>query len=263
MMWRSSHAGLLHIFTAAQISTSIRVAECVELRGNPKDAYDRLVAGRFDHAPVVDNRHVVGWAPTARLATVERVRDALRPLAECSIVSEDASIADVLQLVARSGLVFTVNERGLEGSVTPSDFERHAARSHFYLLVAGIEMPLAQIVTERVDPDVILDRLEPESRERWEFDLVTNGETNPAEYLYLRDLAELFEGLPEATPEGGWTPDLAATLTEVCHFRPSVMHANRSLMKGRDAAQLASLARRAEQLTARLDEIAVRPRESV
>src|SRR5947208_3398239 len=115
MIWRSSHAGLLHVFTAAQISTSIRVAECVELRGNTKDAYDRLVAGRFDQAPVVDNRHVVGWVRTAQLATAERVRAVLRPLAQCSIVSEDASIADVLQLLAGAGLVFTVNERGIEG----------------------------------------------------------------------------------------------------------------------------------------------------
>jgi hypothetical protein len=178
-------------------------------------------------------------------------------------VSKDASIADVLQRVASDGLVFTVDERGIEGFVTPSDFERHAARSHFYLLVAGIEMLLAQIVTERVDRVLIVERLKSDSRERWEFDVITNGETNPAEYLYLRDLAELFESLPEGRTEGGWTSHLANTLTEVCRFRPSVMHANRPLMSGRDAAQLASLAYRAEELTLRLETVAIRPREPV
>lgn len=262
MIGPASQVALLHAFTAAQIATSISLAECVEYRGDPKEAYDRLIVGRFDQAPVIDLGHVVGWVATVDLLSAPKVKSVLKPLAASAIVSEDASIADVLQLLASKGFVFIVDQQGLEGFVTPSDLERHAARSHFYLLIAGIEMLLAQIITDRVDRSTILARLREDSRERWQLDVAVNGETNPAEYLYLQDLAELFLSLPEATDREG-SADVTPTLTEVCHFRPSVMHTNRPLIKGRNAAELASLARRAETLTAMLTELAMTPMETM
>lgn len=122
----------------------------------------------------------------------------LKRLEISAIVSKEASIADVLQLLAKDGLVFTVDEGGIHGFVTPSDLERHAARSHFYLLIAGIEMLLAQIVRERVGSSSIVARLHGDSQERWEADLAGDHETDPSEYLYLRDLGELFMELSES-----------------------------------------------------------------
>jgi len=117
-------------------------------------------------------------------------------------------------------------------------------------------MLLAKIVHELAAPSAVLDRLSGDSRERWDADVSAGSETDPGEYLYLRDLAELFLSLPVASSHERWDERLSNVLTEVCQFRPSVMHANRSLMRGRSAAQLASLARNSEALTARLEEIA-------
>ncbi len=252
-----SHMNLLHALTAGHISTSLGEAECVDLHSAAAESYERLSALRFDQAPVVHQRRLVGWVSTANLASVERVKAVMKRLDMSAIVSEEASIADVLQLLATDGLVFTVDQSGICGFVTPSDLERHAARTHFYLLITGIEMLLAQIVREHAAPSAVLDRLSGDSRERWDADLGAGTETDPAEYLYLRDLAELFLSLPLAGPLQGLDDRLSNVLTEVCQFRPSVMHANRSLMSGRTAAQLASMARRSEDLMARLEEIAV------
>lgn len=116
-------------------------------------------------------------------------------------------------------------------------------------------MLLAQIVRERTSSSSVVARLQGDSRERWEADLAGDHETDPSEYLYLRDLAELFMELPDARLERCWDSRLRTTLTEVCHFRATVMHPSRSLIKGRSAAQLASIARGAEELTRRLEEI--------
>lgn len=252
---RTSQADLLHVFTAGQISTPLISSECVELRHRATAAYERLSSLHFDQAPVVDRGHVVGWVLTRNLSAAPTVKAVLKRLELSAIVSKEASIADVLQLLAKDGLVFTVDEGGIHGFVTPSDLERHAARSHFYLLIAGIEMLLAQIVRERVSSSSVVARLQGESRERWEADLAGDNETDPSEYLYLRDLAELFMELPDSKSEGCWDSRLRTILTEVCQFRPTVMHPSRSLLKGRSAAQLASIARGAEQLTSRLEEI--------
>jgi len=120
-----------------QSPTSAERGACITSAGS---------ALRFDQAPVVDGTHVVGWVVTAHLLNAERVKGVMKPLALSAIVSNEASIADVLQLLAQEGLVFTVGDNGVSGFITPSDLERHAARSHFYLLVAGIEMLITTIV---------------------------------------------------------------------------------------------------------------------
>lgn len=257
-MLRTPPENLLNLFTAAQISTSIREAQCVPLRSPPAEAHQKLSLLRFDQAPVVDRNTVVGWVATANLLGAEKLKGVMKPLELSAIVSNEASIANVLQLLAREGLVFTVGEDGINGFITPSDLERHAARSHFYLLVSGIEMLITAIVRREVDAKVIVDRLAGDSRERWDADFKSDNETDPAEYLYLRDLAELFLELPQATTDAGWDRRLTSALTEICQFRPSVMHPNRSLLRGRSAAQLASLSRSAEVLTSRLELSAAR-----
>lgn len=254
-MRRPSQLELLQVFTAGHISTPLSSAECVELRRSPTIAYQRLSSLHFDQAPVVDCGHVVGWVLTRNLSAAPTVKAVLKRLEISAIVSKEASVADVLQLLAKDGLVFTVDEGGIQGFVTPSDFERHAARSQFYLLIAGIEMLLAQIVRERVSSSSVVARLQGDSRKRWEADLAGDHETDPTEYLYLRDLAELFAELSDARSECWWDSRLRTILTEVCQFRPSVMHPSRSMLKGRSAAQLASIARGAEEPTRRLEEI--------
>lgn len=205
------------------------------------------MAARFDQAPVTDGAHVVGWIKTVNLTNAPNVRSAYRPLAESAIVSAQASMADVLELLGQYGFVFTVEEREINGFVTPSDLDRHAARSHFYLLVSGIEMLLAELVQQACSLEAIESQIREDVRERWVSALSRNSETHPVEYLYLEGLSTLFREAYGCTLR--WTATLDHRLTTVCHFRPRVMHPTKSLISGMNSAQLASLARGAEDVT--------------
>lgn len=80
----------------------------------------------------------------------------------------------------------------MTGFVTPSDLDRHAARSHFYLLIAAIEMLLAGLVGAAVRPAIIEKAIRGEAK-RWKAAKEANVETYPVEYLYIRELVGVFE----------------------------------------------------------------------
>lgn len=185
-------ASLLRVFAARQIATAISEAEFVDHAEAPVVAHERLTTRRFDQAPVTQDGRLVGWVSTSTLKAANNVKSVLRPLSRSALVSGQSPISQVLELLAKDGFVFVVGEGGIDGFVTPSDLDRHAVRSHFYLLVAGIELLLAEAVRTAVHPDVVLARVHGDVRARWEAAYAANSETSPVEYLYLQDLAELF-----------------------------------------------------------------------
>jgi hypothetical protein len=137
--------------------------------------------------------------------------------------------------------------------VTPSDLDRHAARSHFYLLLSSIEMLLAELVRSGCAAEVVEDRIVGPARDAWESARAHSAETDPTEYPYLQDLSELF--LEAFGGCSAWPEQLSRRLTEICQFRPVVMHPTRSLTAGRSASQLASLARGASEVSGALTKI--------
>lgn len=207
---------------------------------------------RFDQAPVVDAGHVIGWVATTALDGVPNIKAALRPLRDSTVVSTDASIADVLERLATEGFAFTVDGSGLWGFVTPSDLDRKAARGYFYLLIADIEMALAQIARYAVPRERVVEGMRDEARGRWDEAVAANAETDPVEYLYLRELTALFLESPLA---GAFDNALKATLEELCQFRNDVMHPTRSITSKRAPAMLESLARRGERVAKELADV--------
>jgi hypothetical protein len=181
------------------------------------------------------------------------VRGVFRPLEKSAIVSADASIADVLDPLGAEGLVFTVDKHGIAGFIAPSDLDRNAARGQFYLLIAGLEMVLADIVQSMVPESKLVAVMHGELLERWTSASAQNTEARAVEYLYLADLTNLFVGSDAGTqlPE-----ELCSTMTELCQLRPVVMHPTRPLLGDRTPTQLASLARRGEDLLVGLNELA-------
>ncbi len=253
MMIQTTSSEPLRTFRAGQIATSIGDAVTIELHEEPEQAATRLESRRFDQAPVMNQNHVYGWVRTDRLQAARNVKSVVSSLETSAIVSAEATIADVLDLLAEEGFVFTVNELGIAGFIAPSDLDRHAARGHFYLLIASLEMALANIVQSTTSEEEITARIRDDSLERWMEALALGKEASPIEYLYLEDLADLFResGLVRRSPDA-WEP----TLTELCKFRPAVMHPTRPLVAGGSTGSLASLARRGEELLTRLADLA-------
>lgn len=255
---RTAHAhSLWHIFHAKHIATDLSEAFTVERNDRASMARQKLESQRFDQAPVVFQKHLVGWVTTARLPESGSVKGVMQPLEKCAIVSAESSISGVLQLLGQHGLIFTAGELGVSGFIVPSDLDRHAARSHFYILVAGIEMLLSDIVRTSVDPAEIKAVMDTELEKRYEEALTADRETHPVEYLYLQELVDLFLQTDQAKNVDNWDQALSNHLNEINKFRTSVMHPTRSIAARRQPSALAALARSAEEVAARLKQISM------
>lgn len=248
-------ARLSDVIRAGHVATPIAQAEFINQGEDGAAAYSRLSSMRIDQAPVKHNNHIVGWAQTSWLEPQTRVKRPQHALGDSTLVAASAPFSQLLQVLGRSGLVFTV-ENGITGFVTPSDLERHAARTYFYLLISGIEMQLAALLQQIVSTDEVISSMAEGSLSRWEADSRAGREAAAIEYLDLHELVSLFKFSFAREPNFKRHLDW---LTRINQFRPRVMHSNRSLSGGRDASELAALARQAEEVSTALSQLIPSP----
>jgi hypothetical protein len=65
-----------------------------------------------------------------------------------------------LPLLTEKNFLFVVGAGEVSGFIVRSDLDRHAVRSYLYLLIAGIEMQLSEIVKKSCEPEVIAKRID-------------------------------------------------------------------------------------------------------
>jgi hypothetical protein len=240
---------LRDFFQAEQVATPIETAVTVQLGESARAARQRLGDARFDQAPVLNGHRPVGWVVTDDLKARRTVGSAMIPLNDCTLVSAESSIASVLQLLPGSKFLFVVDRRGLSGFIVLSDLDRHAIRSYLYLLVAGIEMLLAEIVKSAVPGDQVIASLRSDQKARFGQAYAANQETSPAEYLYISELINLFRSTLYATDVRFWDEHLTDLLVRIKLFRNDVMHPVRSLAALENMEALASLPRWAAEVS--------------
>ena len=247
---------LTGFFHAEQIATSIAGAVTVQAAESAKVARRRLVDARFDQAPVMSERRAVGWVATDDLKGSRTVRSAMVPLDDCTLVSAESSTATVLRLLPDNKFLFVVGKEGLSGFIVQSDLDRHAVRSYLYLLIAGVEMLLSEIVKYAIPEKKIEGKIRSNLKKRFEQARTANQETSPAEYLYLDELIELFAKTRYAHHPGLWNESFTGLLKEVKTFRNDVMHPTRSLATSEVVRTVANLPKWAADLSDRLRNIA-------
>lgn len=255
MRTEPSVGDLCGVFHAGHIATALDDAFMVQQNDSGAVAHYQLVEQRFDQAPVGFQGHVVGWVATEHLRDASKVKSVMKTLDKCAIVSTEASIAATLQLLGQHGFVFTAGEKGLSGFIAPSDLDRHAARSYFYLLISGIEMILSKIVGSITPVASIINAMSPQMAERYTEAYGAGREANPVEYLYLEELVNLFLESTYVTDSRVWDESCTSRLTEMNKFRSVIMHPTRSFVMARSSAQLAALARDSNVLLTRLQMI--------
>ena len=179
------------------------------------------------------------------------------PLDDCTLVSAESSTASVLQLLPGNKFLFVVDKRGLSGFIVKSDLDRHAVRSYLYLLIAGIEMLLSEIVKRAVLDEEIIASIQSYLKKRFEQAQKAYQETSPAEYLSIGELITLFVKTPYARDPVFWDDSLTDLLNRVKDFRNDVMHPARSLAASEDIQTLANLPRWATEISGRLRGIAM------
>jgi hypothetical protein len=173
-------------------------------------------------------------------------------LENCTLVSAEASIATILQLLLKDRFLFTVSQDGLTGFIVHSDMDRHAVRSYLYLLISGIEMLLAEIVKSAVPEGRIVTAIHRNMKKAYKQAHSDNQETSPAEYLYIGDLVRLFSQTTYARSPRLWNDSFHQMLLEVKAFRNSVMHPVRSIAAVENIETAANLPEQANAVSNQL-----------
>lgn len=252
-MWTEHARGfdLGGVFRAWQIATPLADATTVDINDPPADACERLSSLEFDQAPVYKDGKCVGLVLAQKLRTSTTVKGSLRWLRDCTIVSTDAPLRDVLGALCKDRIVLLAGNRGLDSFVTVSDLNRHAVRGHFYLLLSQIEMLLSDIVDATFDGDRIgRAAAQGSAATYWKEIRSKKVDPRPVEFLDLQELSELFEST--ADEARGWNKSAHDKLTALCKLRTTVMHPTRPLLGGRDPRDLSKLAEDADDVRRRL-----------
>ena len=242
-------------FRVRQIATNIKGAVTVDPGESPVLAHRRLRDQRFDQAPVVAEDRVLGWVKMTELSSGQAIASVMTPLHICPIVSADASIADVLQILAWQDLIFTADKDGLSGFIVRSDLDRHAVRSYFYLLISGVEMLLSELVRSAISEERAVSFIRAGLKDTYESARSENEETNAVEYLFINHLVDLFCETPFVSDTRIWDEALTNQLLSVRDFRNNVMHPTRSIAATTHPREAAHIARCAEEVSGRLRNI--------
>lgn len=119
----------------------------------------------FDFAPVTRRDRIVGRVRRKTLGVTGAVGSVMEPLAQDMLISADAPIRRLMRELKRDPFLFVVDVGGIEGIVTPSDFNKESARAYMFLLITDFEIRLASAVRAAfADQDAILDRLPQRDR---------------------------------------------------------------------------------------------------
>lgn len=187
-------------FQARHLAVSMADAVTVDSGTLATEAAARLRAGYFDQAPVVDagaisgfvlTRHLEGAVPRARVGSV------MTTFGPDNVVSADAPVASLLEWIIGPGLLFVLDGREISGFVTVADFNKQPARAYFYLLLATIEIGLADLArhrfgAEQTDLLALLGHEEAEAMEQsMALDREANLEGDHVSYLEFSQLLRI------------------------------------------------------------------------
>lgn len=222
---------------ARHVAVPIEAAECVQPDDEVARASRWMAKRQFASAPVSVDGRIVGLFAASRGTSRARVEHHMRRLDAGLLVSADTPLTDLAASLVDEPFLFVVQGRRISGFVTPADMGSAPARTHYYLMLAGLEMLLARLVRARFPVQAEAVRLLSEGRQVKLAELVETLRRED-EYLddvaamYLHDLLEVAKHLPDmrdrATAGGRTWRWLVHGLIS---FRNSVMHPVRDFAK--------------------------------
>lgn len=166
--------------TASHLSTPLQAAIWAEADELASDVADRLRPWRFDQAPVRRSGALLGYVTRSALeaAPSELVAALVDPVGDGAFVSTNAPVRIVVEALADRPLVFVVEGRHVTGFIVRADLNKHAARTHYYLLVADLELALVALLRRsyrRVEPLLMKlpSRARSDAKKRFQRDLET------------------------------------------------------------------------------------------
>ena len=163
----------------------------IDVEESSKSAAERLDKFSYEQAPVTENGQVVGWILRSNIDASSESKVNFDLLDQADLISADAPLNDLLQRLMHQKLIFLVGATGIEGFAVQSDIERHVSRAHLYLLISGLEICMAKILSTNLsNPDVVIPKMSSQSKYYWDLASANDEDANPIEYLDLNGLGE-------------------------------------------------------------------------
>ena len=206
---------------------------CIDVNETSKSAAERLDKFSYEQAPVTENGQVVGWILRSNIDGGSDSKVNFDLLDQADLISADAPLNDLLQRLMNQKLIFLVGATGIEGFAVQSDIERHVSRAHLYLLISGLEICMAKILSTNLsDPDVVIPKMNTQSRHHWDMAKANDEDANPIEYLDLNGLGESLILEKQALIHLGLTADkFKIYLGMLKNIRDWVAHSNTQEMR--------------------------------
>jgi len=204
-----------------------------------RDAEAVLVRAGFTYAPVLRGDDVIGSVSTTDLegAPDRPVSEIVRPIDVNHLVSGDITLPELMGALSAEPFLYVLEGHRTVGFVLVADLNKHAARLHWYLLLAGFEIALAdRIRAAYVPPARALETLSAARaeavRERFRRLVDEDIELDEVSTMDLADLLRAARTAPGMLAEFGfdtrshwdratkWLPG----------FRHTIMHPARPLL---------------------------------
>lgn len=244
-----SYDSISKAIQAHHLMTPIENAMSVMSDTGPASALALLRPFDFDQAPVVErDGTIIGFVTTEGLEAATAEHLPIERLVSDCLIAAETPFERVLGRFTSIRMAFVVEGDGITGFITPSDLNKHPARTHFYLLLADLEMTMASVARRALEnPEEALDCLEPKRRRpidrRHQQNRRHNVDADVLTAFEFRDLLTVTGKLHlyrrfGATSEAHWSRMVDA----LPDFRNDVMHPTREFIGSRTIPQLVGYA---------------------
>lgn len=197
-----THEELGAAFQAQHLEVELDLATTFDAGMPAGAALERLEAEGFDHAPVTDGETVLGHVGREKLAAAPAsvgVGELLEPWSDDAVVDGTTPIGDLLGRLAARPFLFVMENGGVTGFVTISDLNKQPARAYLYLVVAGLEIALADLVRWRYGTDqqrlfdLLGKRDQDAIKSRIGTDRDAGADSDLVSYMGFKNLLRIFE----------------------------------------------------------------------
>jgi hypothetical protein len=187
---------------ARHIQIDMERAPTVDLYAKAGPVLKRMNDNHWENLAVTSKGRVVGYVRRTKLLRADPeqpIRNVTNSLAGGAIVSGDTPISELMAYIADQRILFVLEGREISGLVSIWDFNKQPARAYYYLVLAGLEIALADLIRWRYgnkQSNLIAhlgSRDVEELNQRMERDRSGVGHADIVSYLNFKHLLRIFE----------------------------------------------------------------------
>ncbi len=209
--------------------------------------WNRLITHDFDYAPVTRQGAVVGYLARADLDKSSRatIAHVAQPLDIDVLATADAPLQEAIHWFVDSQFRLLLEGKEISGLVTPSDLNKQAGRTYFYLLLAELELGLAELIRRRYrNQNDVVRWIQPAHQssvpKKYASARLANSEADLVSHMYFKDLlliarssTSIRRAISDVTPTDWerWAKELNDLRKETAHPVKPLYGPHRSIEK--------------------------------